>query len=209
MKRRIGLLLVAVAACAALGCAKKPKVWSPPPMDLHALGTLGLVEFDSGLGYGPTATHQFLAKMHGAQPGVPVLELGPMAPLLKSVEQPVLGPDAVRAIAERYGVDVLVVGVLDIQEPQPGFSIESFTEANATADILGTLEVRFLDGQSGATLWSSQAAGKRTVARVNLAVGHTPGLQAVDPKGEHAPLLAWLVGRTTSDFRGRWVTAPD
>jgi hypothetical protein len=51
--------------------------------------------------------------------------------------------------------------------------------------------------------------GQRTVARVNLAVGQTPGLQAVDPKGEHAPLLAWLVSRTTSDFRGRWVPAPD
>jgi hypothetical protein len=98
-----------------------------------------------------------LAGIGGAQPGVPVLELGPMAPLLKSVEQPVLGPDAVRAIGERYAVDVLVV--LEIEQPQPGSSIESFTEANATADILGTLEVRFLDARSGATRWSSQAAG--------------------------------------------------
>jgi hypothetical protein len=203
MKRQIALHLTGILMLGALGCAK-PKVWVPPRIDLHQYGTLGLIEFGSPSGYGSMATRQFVASLHSAQAGVPVLELGTLAQVLASVGHEALDPDAVRAIGARYRVDVVSVGDLDIEQPRPNFSIRSFTEANASAEILGTLDTRFLDAHSGATIWSDQARGKRTVARLNVAAGRIPDFSAVDPEGEHAQLVGWLVGNVTGDFRGRW-----
>lgn len=203
MKRQIALILTGILILAVLGCAK-PKVWVPPRIDLNQYGTLGLIEFGSPSGYGPMATRQFVASLHSAQAGVPVLELGTLAQVLASVGHEALDPDAVRAIGARYRVDVVSVGDLDIDQPRPNFSIRSFTEANASAEILGTLDTRFLDAHSGATIWSDQARGKRTVARLNVAAGRIPDFSAVDPEGEHAQLVGWLVGHVTGDFRGRW-----
>jgi hypothetical protein len=203
MKRQIALHLIGILMLATLGCAK-PKVWVPPRIDLHQYGTLGMVELRSPLGYGPSATQQFVATLHGAQAGVPVLELGPLAQVLESVGHETLGPDAVRAIGEKYRVEVLAVGDLGIEQPRPNFSIRSFTEAKASADIVGTLNARFFDARSGATIWSDQARGKRNVAHLNVAAGQRPRFGAVDPEGEHAKLIGWLVSRVTGDFRGYW-----
>jgi hypothetical protein len=203
MRRRIVLCGVVCGLLLALGCAK-PKVWVPPRIDLHQYGTLGLVEFRSQGQHGQMATQRFLSAVHGAQGGVPVLELGPMRDVLQSVGQEQMGPDAARAIGERYGVDVLVVGDLDIEPPRPDFSIESLTEASASAAILGRLNARILEARSGATIWSDEASGKRTIARLDLSAGQQPWFGAVDPDGEDAALVTWLVDRVTGDFRGRW-----
>jgi hypothetical protein len=203
MKRQIALHLTGILMLAVLGCAK-PKVWVPPRIDLQQYGMLGLIEFHSPSGYGSMATQQFVASLHSAQAGVPVLELGPLEQVLASVGHETLDPDAVRAIGARYRVDVVTVGDLGIDQPRPNFSIQSFTEANASAEILGTLNTRFLDARSGATIWSDQARGKRTVAHLNMAAGRRPQFGAVDPDGENAKLVAWLVRRVTGDFRGYW-----
>ena len=203
MKRQIAFHLAGILIIAVLGCAK-PRVWVAPRIDLHEYGTLGMIEFHSPLGYGPLATQQFVATLHSAQGSVPVLELGLLGDALRSVGHRAMDPDAVRAIGEKYRVDVVVVGDLEIDQPRPNFSIQSFTEANASAEILGTLHVRFLDARSGATIWSDQARGKRTVAHLNMIAGQRPRFGAVDPEGEHAQLVAWLVGRVTADFHGYW-----
>lgn len=202
------LAILALLALLPLGCAKpRPSVWVPPRIDLHQYGTLGMIEFRSPQGYGTMATEQFLANVHAAQAGVPVLELGPLAQVLRSVGREGsegLDPETVRAIGEKHHVDVLVLGDLSVENPRPSFSIQSFTEANASAEILGTLTARILDAHSGATIWSDQARGKREVAHLDMAAGQRPAFGAVDPEGEHAQLVSWLVGRVTGDFRGYW-----
>lgn len=205
MTHPVARLLLAGSVLVAFGCAKpEPSVWVPPRIDLHELGTLGLIEFHAPPGYGPLATEQFLATVHGAQAGVPVLELGPLAEVLHAVGHDAMGPDAARAIGERYRVDVVVVGDLEMGPPKPRFALQSFTEASASAEILGTLQARILDAGSGATIWSDQARGARTVARLDLAAGQRPLMGAVDPDGEYAQLVGWLVGHVTGDFRGYW-----
>lgn len=203
MKRKLVIQLAGILILATLGCAK-PKVWVPPRIDLQQHGTLGLIQFQSPSGYGKMATQQFVAAVHSAQAGVPVLELGPLAEVLDAVGHEAMGPDVARAIGERYRVDVVVVGDLEVDQARPNFSIQSFTEANVSAEILGTLNARFLDARSGATIWSDQARGKRTLAHVNMIGGQRPQFGVVDPEGEEAQLVAWLVSRTTGDFRGHW-----
>ncbi|HKJ23454.1 MAG TPA: hypothetical protein VKB65_01435 [Myxococcota bacterium] len=100
MRRRIALCGIALGLLAGAGCAK-PRVWQEPRLDLARYGTVGLVEFDSNRGDGEWATRRFLASLHAAQVGVPVLELGPLRPVLRSVGHETLGPEAARAIGER------------------------------------------------------------------------------------------------------------
>lgn len=203
MKRQLAVQLVGLLILTVLGCAK-PKVWVPPRIDLEQQGTLGLIQFQSPEGYGTMATQQFVAAVHAAQAGVPVLELGPLGPVLEAVGHETMGPDAVRAIGERYRVDVVVLGDLEVEKPRPNFSIHSLVEANASAEILGTLHTRFLDARSGATTWSDQARGKRTLAHLNLTSGQRPRFGVADPDGEEVQLIGWLVGQVTADFRGYW-----
>ena len=203
MRRSLALTAVTLGLFVFLGCAK-PKVWVEPRIDLHEYGTLGLVQFDSERGHGPMATQQFLAAVHQAQAGVPVLELGTLPRVLRSVGKSEMGPEAVRAIGEKYGVDAVVVGDLDIEKPRPNFSVQSFAQASASAEILGTLNARILAARSGATIWTDEARGKRTIASLNMSAGTQPSFGAVDPDGEDAKLVAWLVDRITGDFRGYW-----
>jgi len=203
MRRQIALQLIGILVLSALGCAK-PKVWVAPRIDLHQYGTLGMIEFRASPGYGPKTTQQFVATLHAAQPGIPVLELGELEQVLRSVGRETLDPDAVRAIGERYHVDVVAMGELGLEQARPNFSVQSFTKANASAEIEGTLSTRFMDARSGATIWSDRASGKRTLAHLNVAAGQRPQFGAVDPDGESKKLIAWLVGRVTDDFRGTW-----
>jgi hypothetical protein len=203
MKRQLAIQLTGLLILAALGCAN-PKAWVPPRMDLQQQGTLGLIEFESPAGYGAMTTQQFLAAVHSAQVGVPVLELGPLEPVLASVGHETMSPDAVRAIGKRYRIDVIVVGELDLEKLRPTFSVRSFTEANVSAEIQGTLNARFLDARNGATTWSDRASGKRTLAHFNVVGRQRPQFGVVDPEGEEAKLVSWLVSHVTGDFRGHW-----
>lgn len=203
MVRRLALLGLAIGWLAGSGCVSK--VWMPPRLDLHRHGTLGLVEFQSYDGHGATATQRFLANVHAAQAGVPVLELGPLPAVLRTVGHEAMGPAAARAIGERYGVDALLIGDLVVVLPRPSFSVRSLTRAEASAEILGTLSTRLVDAHSGATVWSDEARGKRTVAHVGLSAQRPPRIGASDPESEHEQLVAWLVDRVTNDFRGHWV----
>lgn len=204
MHRSTALLGIAIGLLVGCGCAK-PRIWQSPRVDLTRYGTVGLVEFHSGQGDGEWATRRFLASVHTAQAGVPVLELGSLPRVLRSVGHEALGPDAVRAIGQRYGVDTLVVGDLDVELPRPSFSVQSLTHADASAEMVGTLQTRLLDARSGATIWSDEARGRRTVARLDLSAERPPRFGARDPEGEHAKLVSWLVHDVTDDFRGRWV----
>jgi hypothetical protein len=199
----VSLLAVALLSV-ALGCASKPKVWVDPRIDLGEKGTLGLVQFTSPSGYGEMATRQFVATVHQAQAGVPILELGTVAEVLDAVGLRHMGPGAVRAIGEKYGVDVVVLGHLDLEKPKPNFSVNSLTNARASADIEGTLTTRMLDAGSGATIWSEQAMGQRAIASFGVNGSSRPSFGAVDPDGEESKLVSWLVRNVTGDFRGYW-----
>jgi hypothetical protein len=204
MGRRIASFAVFFALLVGCGCAK-PRVWQEPRVDLHRYGTLGLVEFDAGYGHGPDVTERFLASVHAAQAGIPVLEIGDLRAVLRSVDHEALTPEAARAIGERYEVDTLLVGDLRVDLPRPSFSVKSLTAAQASAEMVGTLKARLLDTRSGATIWSDAARGERTVARVNVRSDGRPSFGARDPEDEEAKLVSWLVFHVTDDFRGRWI----
>jgi hypothetical protein len=173
----------------------------PPRMDLRGLGTIGMVTFvsndDSGIG--PQATREFLTALQSAQPGVPVLEI-------PAPSGGVLDPATIRALGKEHGVSALIVGVLEAKPVKPRVSVGGGLESlNARAEIECELNAKLYEAGSGATMWSSLAHGRETVASVSVSGGGLSGVGANSRDDANGRLVRGLVDRATEDFRPTWV----
>jgi hypothetical protein len=206
-------LLLACGLGLALACADKgppavvePPVLVPPRLDLARFGTLGIVEFDAagGAGLGALATREFLAALHDAQPGTPVLELGSAARAFAL--PPGSAPDAetVRALGARSHVDTLVLGTVSERKSKPRVALDGGGLA-ASAQLLGTLDVRVLDARSGATVWSTAVRGEVPLAGLGVARVGMPRVDATPVDEARLALIRNLVDEACFDLRPRWV----
>ena len=200
--------VVAVVIVLLTAACSSNRVLMPPRMNLHALGTIGLLDFTPMTGDGSNlrATREFLSSMHAAQAGVPVLELGDQAQVLHALGRHVLDPDSIRAIGKKHRVDTLVVGVLDAQRIEPSVYLgRSADSLFAGASLEGALTVKMVDTRSGATVWSAAVSGREPLGNVKLAGGDLAGVTASDPNATAAHLVRQLVNAATSDFWPYWV----
>ena len=207
--RLIPLLLFAlVAANCASRTPRAPAEYVPPSLDLARYSTLGIVEFGGrgAKGLGEPATREFIAAVHAAQPGTPLLELGSFAKAFPGASRDALDPEAVRALAARAHVDVIVLGEVIEEKASPRISINpEYGTASASAKLTTSLTVRILDGASGATVWSASSRRNISLAGIDLTtlgvrrVGATPAEEA------RALLMRDLVSDVTFDLRPRWV----
>jgi hypothetical protein len=198
----LGVLLVLVSACSS------NRVLMPAPIDLHAFGTIGLLEFTStaGANINILASREFLAAIHSAQPGVPVLEIGDRQRGLTAVGHAAIDADAIRALGKRHQVDTLLVGELDARRVTPGVRLGTgFESLSAGADLQGALTVRMYDTRTGATLWTEAVTGSTPIAAVAVANGNLSGLGVTDPQAAESRLVQALVSRATQDFWPYWV----
>jgi len=180
----------------------------PPRLDLRSLGALGMLEFTpSSTGQlNVKASREFLAVVHSAQPGVPVLELGNQQQILSALGYQAVDAEAVRAIGKKHQVDVLVVGTLDARRIKPSFRLGRDAESvSASAEIEGALTVRMYDARSGATIWSAASRGSERLASIHVAGGGLAGIGARDPEGAESRMVRGLVYSATDDFRPHWV----
>lgn len=199
--RKVGLYLSAISFLIFAACASKVLV--PPRIDLASHGTIGMIEFSSSApgGLGQQASQEFVAAIHAAQPGVPILELGEKSQVLLSVQRAALDPETIRAIGEKYRVDAIVAGDLDVERVRPRFSVNSLMEsASAGAYVEGSLGARIYEARSGATIWTNAARGREAIAHVNVRNRGLPQLGATDPGGAQERLVHRLVGHVTADF---------
>jgi len=203
---------VAVAIGASLlliaSCSSSKRVLMPPPVDLHAFGTIGMLEFTSAAGtdINVRASRQFMAAIHSAQPGVPVLEIGDRQQSLAAVGHSTIDADAVRALGKKHQVETLLVGELDARRVRPGVSLGAGLESlSAGADLQGALTVRMYDTRTGATLWTESVNGSAPLASVAVAKGDLAGLGVNDPRAAEDHLIELLVGHATRDFWPYWV----
>lgn len=189
------------------GCsAKAPPVLVPPRIELAQWGRVGVLGFTgaepqlTGL-----ATQEFVAMLHSAQPGVPILEIGAAPRVLAEVGHAELDFEAVRAIGERYGVDAVFAGALQVGAPKPSVQVgRSLTSLHARADVSGELAAKLLETGSGATVWSRSSSATAGVARVGVREGALPSFGATDPAQVHGGLVRRLVSELGSDFHARW-----
>ena len=205
MHRRV-ICMLAIAALAGSACASK-KVLVPPRVDLTRYGTLGMIEFSSQGSdeLAKQASSRFMAVIQGAQPGVPILELGDAKAVLASLERDDLDHETIKAIGKKYGVDAVFIGEFSSQVAKPTLSVTSLRSLHAGADVEGVLSARILQTRSGATIWTNAARGKQSLASLNLAKGSLPDLSGQDLDTAESKLVRSLVTLLTGDFKSRWV----
>jgi hypothetical protein len=199
----------ALGLALAAGCAEKgpPPVLVPPRLDLARFPTLGIVEFDAtgGPGVGALATREFLAAVHDAQPGTPMLELGTASQAFGIPRGAAPDAEAVRALAERAHVDALVLGTIVERKATPRVALDGNLGLAASAHLLGTLDVRVLEGRSGATVWSTAVRAEAPIAALGVGRVGLPRVDATPVEEARVALVQDLVGQATFDLRPRWV----
>lgn len=202
-------IALALSAFLAAACAaKRPSVLEPPRLDLSRYETLGLVEFraSGAKELAALATREFLSSVHAAQPGTPMLELGSAGRALGVAAGEAPDPEAVRALAARSHVDAIVLGEIHAQTSQPRMALDpAYGTASASASLQGTLDVRILDGATGATVWSASARGEVPLAGIDLTARGISRLDANPVEEARAALVQSLVDEATFDLRPHWV----
>jgi hypothetical protein len=186
-------------------CSNSVVVTIPPRVDLQAFRTVGLIdlEVEPSLPLRSEVTHRFLVTTQAAQPGVRLLELGPMGKVLNSVGYSQLDFEAVRAIGQKYAVDALLTGQMTVSQLQPNIAFDraSLTTLNAKAQVDGALRAKLQDTASGATLWTNGAHGKWTIAGLHIGSQGAGSYGITEPGKQYEAMLTDLVKVATQDFR--------
>ncbi|MBI4421185.1 MAG: hypothetical protein HY560_10195 [Gemmatimonadetes bacterium] len=205
----MGLIFRAAAALflAVLvpGCGGH-KVLVPPRIDLHPYARLGLVTFTVENAKGSLhqfATEQFAEAVLAAQPGIEVLELGPVDTLLQRVGERELGIAAAQELGKQRGVGAVFAGHLKISNPTASGGIAGLATPHLEATVRVDLTVRLLSTQSGGTVWRSSAWATSKVGQVTL-VGGQLDFTARDPKEAYGRMVNRLVALVTQDMWSTW-----
>lgn len=194
------------AACLALS-ACSTKVLVPPRVDLSAYESIGIVEFTSNShadleGF---ATRSFMQTVQSAQPGARILELGDERRVLQAIGQEELDFEAIRAIGEKYRVDAVMTGHLEVTDVRPRVNLSTVLKSmKVAAEVEGGLSTKLLETRTGATVWTSSARGKESVAQVSVARNGPSNLGAGDRESAYGRLVRTLVTRVTPDFWARY-----
>ncbi len=207
MKPTILTLTLAVAFVTALGCSKQVMVSVPPNMDLEVFEAIGMVEFSSNSegNLDQFASQKFLESIQSSQPGVSVIELGDGKVLLESIEHDEMNYEAIKAIGEKYDLDAIIVGNMEVTDVKPRVSLQNLiTSLSASAAVDASLTARLYETQRGATLWTQSARSTATVASVGLS-GLLVRFDATDPENAYGDLVNGLVYTLTEDFRVHYV----
>jgi len=189
------------------GCSST-RVLVPAKIDLRGMGTIGLLDFAprAANDLNVQASREFMAVVHSAQPGVPILELGDQQAVLGSLGHHAIDPAAVRAIGAQHHVDVLVTGTLEARRIKPSFRLGRDAESiSAGAEIGGALTIRMYETRSGATIWTTSSECSEPLASIRVANGELSGIGTNDPAGAESRLTRRLVELATGDLWPRWV----
>jgi hypothetical protein len=202
MRRTTGWLLLLLVTL--WGCSNTVLVPVPPRMELKEYGTLGVAEFSSN--YIPAvnarATRELQARIHAAQPGTRLVELGNREVLLATVGSRQLDPEALKKIGAKYGVDAVFLGEIAYSEPKTNININNMSklEGSARTEVRGDISARLVETRTGAAVWSSSAWATRQVGRVEVSgyQGVNTTMRNSDARDDMVPTLVFHL---TEDFR--------
>jgi hypothetical protein len=201
----IGLFLLA-------GCASNTRtirVAVPPRVDLGGYPMVGLVTFTSNAKgeLDRLTTQRFMQAVQHAQPGTRVVELGSEQVVLASVNARAWSPAALRAVKEAHGIDVVVLGRLDVAKAKPDFNLSTAMKRfSVRQDVNASLTTRLLETGTGATMWSDGAALTTNVAHASFNTRGEGVFGANDADEAYGEMVGALVWDVTDDFRTHYVT---
>lgn len=197
---RNAALAVAVALLFT-GCAR---VYVQPAIDLKPHEVVGLIQFNSDAKgeLSKFVTQKFIEAITEDQTDIKIVELGDEAAVLAEVNQTRLGPEAYKAIGEKYDINTVFTGSLNVSQVNPSCF---FTPGYASVEgkVNARLAAKLVETATGATVWSNSARDERTVAGVEK-FGSSFSFNAEDPEEAYGDLARSLCRRITHDFRGHW-----
>jgi len=195
------LLAVCIAMLALAGCAR---VYVPPAIDLRPQEVIGIIEFrsDSKGELAGFVTQKFIEAVTEDQTDIGIVELGKQAEVLEAVGESHLGPDAYKAIADKYDVNTVFTGTLDVSEVNPSCAFGP-GYASFEGKVNARLAARLVATRTGATVWSNSGRDERTVAGVEK-FGSSFSFNAEDPEEAYGQMARSLCRRVTHDFRHTW-----
>jgi hypothetical protein len=209
MARTLHLGFLALTALTLLGgCSgKRVLVMVPPDLDLAGYQAVGIVEFSGKEPHlAAEASRQFRDEVLQAQPGVRLVELDgePEAQALSSARRP--DPAALAALRDRFGVDAIFMGDLQVSEVRPNINLSaSLISMRASAEAHATLNVRLVQTASGATVWSRSAQDKTTVANMRADSRGSGHIGVADPEAKYAELVAGLTSHVAAPLWPRYI----
>ena len=205
MHQRILCYIATITLLALLACG--PKIMVPPNVDLAVFESIAIIDFTSNAegNLADYATQEFLEIVTASQPEARLIEVGSEEEVLSSVGADKMDLDAVKAIGEEYGVEAVITGGLDVSDVQPRVSLSTnLTAVGIEAEIEATLTARLFDAYDGATVWTSSARGRETVASIDVLSGGGFYFDADDPAKAYGPLVDGLLDDVTYDLRVRY-----
>ncbi len=201
MKRTAFVLIAAVMLASAAGC-----FLFAPRINLERLGTIGFVQLHSeAKGHiAEYATQVFLEIMLRSQPRARIKELGREAAILHDLDANRFSPEVLAELGRRSGIDVLLLGTLDISNVKPRLDVATILSTLSVSAVVDAgLSARLIDLRDGTTLWTGSARKHETVANVTVGRGGDIFFDAGDPEQAYGPLIRDLVLATTRDFQRR------
>lgn len=201
-------ILLAATSLFVLGCSKRVMVEVPPRVDLQSFDVIGIVEFGSDAeGALPSLTTQrFIETMQRSQPGVRVLELGNEEALKGTIGRDELDFSAMQTIKEKFGVDAVILGELEVSDARPNLSVQDvISSLSVSAEVDASLTTRMFETGRGATVWTRSTRCTDTVAHVGMNKNGAVRFGAKDPERAYGALVDELVYDVTRDFRVTYV----
>jgi len=199
----VGLFLVGCG-----GGTRTVRVAVPPRVDLAPYPMVGLVTFTSNAkgDLDRLGTQKFLQALQEAQPNTRVVELGSEQQILSSVNARAWDPATLRKVKETHGVDVLVMGRLDVEKVKPQLQLSTIVKSlSVRQDVNASLNTKLVETSSGATRWTDAAALTANVAHAKFNDRGQGHFGASDPEAAYGEMLKGLVWEVTDDFRTHYV----
>jgi hypothetical protein len=179
----------------------------PPNVDLAVFRNIGMIDFTSNAegNLADYTTQKFLEIVTASQPDARIIEIGTEEEVLARVGAEEIDLYAIEAIATEYGVEGVITGHLEVSDIKPHFNISLDVGAlGVEADVEATLSAKLYDASDGATVWTTSAKGRETVANVNFLAGGNISFDADDPDKAYGALVDKLMDQVTYDLRVRY-----
>ena len=210
MRQPIRSFAVVVSLVLLAGCASNPparRVWVGPRVDLKPYETIGMVEFTSA-SKGKLAalvTRRFEEAARRDQEMLRMVDVGTRQQALAAAGKDQWDPEACRAIGRKQGIKSMFEGTLTISKVHPNVALTSFFKSGqVTADVNAVLEVRMIETETGASIWSRSASTTRTLGQVSVFGGKEFAFDAADPEAAYGDLVNDLVAQVAQDLQGGW-----
>jgi len=215
MNRRICLCSSLAILLLCLACG--PKVAIPPKVDLRKYDRVGLIGFTCNAegNLHEFLTWRFLRELSLSRKEVSFIELGSEQEVLESVEAEQMNSEAIRAIGQRYGVNAIFTGNVQIAEVKPLVTHYPFFRPIVGSILPQGLRVKALvkvwvtarlwEVGHGGTVWRSSTLGDEMVHQITTLWGGKVLFDPMNPQEAFYDLGRPLVRDICTDFKTKRV----